>query len=179
MKLIVGLGNPGEKYAKTRHNVGFMMLDKLAQELGIKKFKSSRSSKAEYAWANVGGQKVELFRPMNSMNLSGASVAVAKSKHRELELSDVYVIHDDLDLRLGNYKVQKGRGPREHKGVSSVEEKLGKDFWRIRIGVDNRDPENRIQGEDYVLQNFSDRELVIVNEVIDKIVENLKRNVFN
>lgn len=179
MKLIVGLGNPGKKYAKTRHNVGFMALDKLAQELEIKNFKSSKSSKAEYTWANVGGQRVELFRPMNSMNLSGVSVAVAKNKHRELELSDIYVIHDDLDLRLGSYKVQKGRGPREHNGVSSVEEKLGKDFWRIRVGVDNRDPKNRTQGEDYVLQNFSDKELMIVSRVIDRIIENLEQNVFN
>lgn len=175
MKLIVGLGNPGEEYAKTRHNVGFMVVDALASKVNGGRWTVSRKLHSTLFAVH---QTLVLAKPETFMNNSGKTVKKIINQYG-VKTPDVWVVHDDLDLHLGNYKVQKGKGPREHKGVSSVEEKLGKDFWRVRIGVDNRDPENRIQGEDYVLQNFSDRELAIVNEVIGKIVENLNQNAFN
>lgn len=180
MKLIVGLGNPGSKYAMTRHNVGFMVVDELKKELGIESYKASKSTKAEYAWKSVGEEEIELFKPMTFMNHSGVSVAVAKKKHQGLKLSDIYIIHDDLDINLGEYKIQEGKGPRDHKGILSVEKSLGKkDFWRIRVGVENRDHPKKISGEDYVLQKFNKEELDTVGRVIVKIIKELKENVFN
>lgn len=143
MYAIVGLGNVGDKYKFTRHNAGFMFVDMLP--------KSSQYT---------------LLKPDTMMNSSG--VAVKKLiNYYKMNLDDLYIAHDDLDLRLGEYKIQKGRGPKVHNGVNSVEERLGtEEFWRVRIGVDNRDPENRIKGEDYVLQNFSNEEMQIIKETI-------------
>lgn len=92
----------------------------------------------------------------------------------KIPTTNIYVIHDDLDLRLGEYKIQKGVGPKLHYGIQSIEEKLGNsDFWRIRIGVDNREPKNRTQGETYVLQEFTEEEKEILNKTLDKVVIDL------
>ncbi len=152
MKLVVGLGNPGKKYAKTRHNVGFMVVDALALR---------------------PSDDVVLVKPETFMNRSGEAVKklVASGKW---QMDDLYVIHDDLDIPLGKYKIQKGRGPKEHKGILSVERELkSKDFWRVRVGVDNREPDNRIEGETYSLQNFSDEERQVLGQVISKVVQDL------
>lgn len=143
MKLIIGLGNPGEKYRGNRHNVGHQFVERAKK-----------------------GFKTDVF-----MNDSGRFVA-AKLNFLKLKPADLYVVHDDLDIRLGEYKIQMGIGPKVHNGVSSIEAALGtKDFWRIRIGVDNRDPDNRTPGEDYVLQNFSSDEKKIIEEVFDAILK--------
>jgi PTH1 family peptidyl-tRNA hydrolase len=106
------------------------------------------------------------------MNESG--LAVSKIAFYEINLSDIYIIHDDLDIKLGEYKIQKGIGPQLHYGISSIENRLGKkDFWRIRIGVDNRDLENRIPGEEYVLQDFNSQEKKTIDQTVDKIITEL------
>lgn len=139
MKLIIGLGNPGIKYFKNRHNAGHLFVDFLGK-----------------------GLKTNVF-----MNDSGKFVKGKK---------DFIIVHDDLDLPLGKYKIQFGKGPELHYGVTSVENELGtKDFWRIRIGIDNRDLKNKISGEDYVLENFSGEEIEILQEVYAKIRDDLKR----
>ncbi len=105
------------------------------------------------------------------MNESGKFVA-EKFNFFKISPDDLYIVHDDLDISLGQYKIQKGTGPKVHNGVNNIEEVLGtKDFWRIRIGVDNREPQNRILGEDYVLQNFNNDELISLNKVFDAIVK--------
>src|SRR5438105_10350247 len=115
MKIVVGLGNPKEEYASTRHNVGFMLVNKLT---------------------NLNLPNTKLFKSSVFMNDSGKFVKkIFKSKN----LDDLVIIHDDLDIPLGSYKIQKGKGPKLHNGLLSIEKELGKDdFWRIRIGVDNR-----------------------------------------
>lgn len=157
MKLIVGLGNPGKKYARTRHNVGYMLIDKFLEKNLPK---------------DVIVRKSNVF-----MNSSG--IAVKKlTTHYQLLTTNLYIIHDDLDIKLGEYKIQKGRGPKDHKGVNSIEDSLGKtDFWRIRIGVENRKPDKEISGEEYVLQEFDDDELVIIKKVADKVIEDLELQV--
>ncbi len=153
MKLVVGLGNPEKKYRNNRHNVGHMVVDKLLGK-GFSK--------------NLVVKKTGVF-----MNESGKYVKNLIDRFK-LEIPNLWVIHDDLDIALGNYKIQKGKGPKEHKGILSIEEKLErKDFWRIRVGVENRSPERRISGESYVLQNFSEEELDILDPVIDNIVEEI------
>ncbi|MCL5004013.1 MAG: aminoacyl-tRNA hydrolase [Patescibacteria group bacterium] len=178
MKLIVGLGNPGEKYENTRHNVGFMVVDKIASDFGIKNYGSSKKGKADYAWAEINENKIELLKPQTFMNESGFSVQYAKKNHPELNNSDVLVIHDDLDISLGSYKLQFGKGPKLHNGVLSVERELStKDFWRLRVGVEGRikNSEIRIKGEDYVLANFTRKEREILAGLIEgRIVPEIK-----
>ena len=101
MKLIIGLGNPGGKYRKHRHNVGFMVVDALAEKLGVGEYELSKKGKAQYAWVNDGKEKIELIKPQTFMNDSGFSIVYAKKKHKDLKISDIYIIHDDLDLPLG------------------------------------------------------------------------------
>jgi PTH1 family peptidyl-tRNA hydrolase len=155
MKLVIGLGNPGKKYALNRHNVGYVVIDVL---------KKANLPK------NVVLKKTNVF-----MNESGKAVKNF-STHYSLLPSALFIIHDDLDIKLGEYKIQKGVGPKDHKGLLSIEHELGtSDFWRIRVGVDNRDPQNRTEGEEYVLQDFDKDELEIVNKVIAKIISDLKQ----
>lgn len=108
------------------------------------------------------------------MNSSGEAVNKL-ANYYSLVPSALFVAHDDLDLPLGEYKIQKGVGPKLHNGINSIEQTLGSsDFWRIRIGVDNRDPNNRIPGEDYVLQDFSKEEMESLKIVFKKIGQELK-----
>lgn len=143
MRLILGLGNPGTKFLNNRHNVGHMFVD----------------------WSKKG-IKTDCF-----MNESGKFVKkIARTQN--LEPSNLFVAHDDLDLPLGQWKIQFGVGPKVHYGVNSVEEALRtKNFWRVRIGVDNRDPQNRTPGEEYVLQDFFPEERETLNKVFDEIIK--------
>ncbi len=162
MKLVVGLGNPGEKYMRTRHNVGFMLLDRMADSWE-KKF-DAKIAKIENSL---------LVKPETFMNRSGKAVAQLANFYK-VSVDDICVVHDDLDIRLGEYKIQKGIGPKQHNGVESVETELGdKDFWRVRIGVDNRKEGERESGEDYVLAEFSDEERRVVDDVISKAIVQL------
>ncbi len=178
MKLVVGLGNPGEKYKNNRHNVGFMVVDKLAEELGITNYELSKNGRAEYGWGEVGGERVEIYKPQTFMNESGQSVKYAKEKHQNLKASDIYVVHDDLDIPLGGYKIQLGTGPKDHKGLISISQALGSsDYWYVRVGADNRDSQNRTPGEEYVLQDFSNEEVkklgIVIGEVIKELCKKL------
>lgn len=178
MKLIIGLGNPGEKYNSNRHNVGFMLVDNLGEKLNIANWESSKKGKARYTWAKVGQKRIELLKPQTFMNESGFSVRYVKTKHQNLKSSEMYVVHDDLDIQLGYYKIQFGRGPREHGGINSIEKAIkSKNFWRVRIGIDNRKPEDTVSGEEYVLQDFSADELTILKEVFDKLAPDLFKHV--
>lgn len=148
MKIVVGLGNPGKKYENTRHNVGFMVVDQLVDyvqhgqsPLVLKndEWHVSTTGQLEYRWLGVGESEIELVKPHTFMNKSGKAVAYVLRKHPHLSSDDIYLVHDDLDIPLGKFKIQKGTGPRVHRGVSSVEQVLGtKDFWRVRVGVENR-----------------------------------------
>lgn len=168
MKLIVGLGNPGSEYTKTRHNTGFVVVERLAivKEAGWQK---QEKFGAEVARAG----EVLLVKPQTFMNASGKTVSKLANFYK-IAAEDIYIVHDDLDLRMGDYKIQEGVGPKVHNGVESVERELGlKNFWRVRVGIDNRG-EIRIAGEDYVLANFSTEEEEKLKEVVEKIVEELK-----
>ncbi len=153
MKLIIGLGNPGEKYKDNRHNVGHMVIDALLKK-GLLN--------------GIIAKKTDIY-----MNESGEFVKKLVEQYK-VNISDLWIIHDDLDIKLGDYKVQKGRGPKVHKGIGSIEDSLGtSDFWRVRIGVDNRDVEKRTPGEEYVLEDFTFEEREILSEVIRKVTQDL------
>ncbi len=172
MKLIIGLGNPEEKHKNNRHNIGFSVVDELAHLLleegwsSVKKFRS--------LIIKHGGSLI-LAKPQTFMNQSGKAVKKLIDQYK-IESSDLWVIHDDLDIALGDYKIQKGKGPKLHKGIESIEDKLGKtDFWRVRVGIENRGEESKISGETYVLQDFTEEE----TEVITPIIANISREIIS
>lgn len=180
MRLIVGLGNPGDRYKDTRHNAGFVVVDKLAQELEIRNWESSK----KHLSLITSQESLLLAKPQTFMNRSGDAVASLVNFYK-ISTDTMYVIHDDLDIKLGEYKIVKGKGPREHNGLLDVYEKLGtKDFWHVRIGVDNRSSlpitnhtspiTPHLKGEDYVLQNFTKEELIVIDKVIELVINELK-----
>jgi PTH1 family peptidyl-tRNA hydrolase len=133
MKLIVALGNPGKKYERTRHNVGWLFLDTLVPD--GEHWSASSKARAEYVKMEINGKRVELVKPQTFMNESGSAVAVMAKKNG-IEPKDIIVIHDDKDIPIGETRVQTGRGAAGHNGVLSIFEHLGtKEITRIRIGV--------------------------------------------
>lgn len=174
MKLIVGLGNPGEKYSKNRHNVGFMVVDKLAQEFSSTPVLQFSSNK-KFNSLIILTKDFILAKPQTFMNDSGVAVS-AICQFYKIKLSDLYIVHDDLDIAIGNYKIQHGKGPQVHNGLRSVEEKLGSDqFWNVRVGVENREVRGNkgIPGVVYSLQDFNGEEKVTIEGVIEKVTKEL------
>ena len=171
MKLIIGLGNPGELYKKSRHNVGFMAIDEMITKISnLSSTSSLEFQKKLQSEVLITGDMI-IAKPQTYMNSSGIAVSKIVNQYKII-LSNLWVIHDDLDMRLGEYKMQKGKGPKIHKGILSIEEKLGgNDFWRVRMGVDNRQQGFRIPGEKYVLQNFDEEEKKVVDETLKRVIE--------
>ncbi len=166
MKLIVGLGNPGDQHKDNRHNSGFMIVDEIAKTLLNKEWSSVKKTQATII---KNENLYVLVKPQTYMNQSGEAVKKLIDQYK-VKSSDLWVIHDDLDIDFGNYKIQQGKGPKLHNGVKSIEEKIGKtDFWRVRIGVENRDKENKISGKAYVLQNFTEDEFEEMSPVVIKV----------
>ena len=167
MKLIVGLGNPGEKYANNRHNVGFQFVDFLAKQKLFKKDKYILNEVCEM------DENMILAKPQTFMNRSGDAVQKLLERYfanLQSPISDhLIIVHDDLDIPFGKFKIQM-QGPKQHNGLTDIQNKLRTmDFLRVRIGVDNRPAENRMNGEEYVLQNFSDEEASLLPELFKKI----------
>jgi PTH1 family peptidyl-tRNA hydrolase len=173
MKLIVGLGNPGKAYAYNRHNVGFLCLNYFARLHSIRF--DRRQCQARVGIAQVRGEKLLLARPGTFMNLSGKSVACLVHKHN-IPLSDVLVIHDDLDLPPGKIRLRQSGSSGGHKGMNSIISALGsEDFPRIRVGIGRPQAEKQSISEDavvnYVLSDFSPQEEAIIKPVIPKVAE--------
>lgn len=159
MKIIVGLGNPGAEYQMARHNAGVMLVEKVAEKLH-----------SDYGWRKNYGAMIYRTPEMVLVKTKDVFMNESGKLLQGLPEGELWVAHDDLDIKLGEYKVQFGKGPKLHNGVESVENSLKtKDFWRIRIGVDNR--KEPIDGEIYVLQKFSSEEKVILGKVLDAIIE--------
>jgi len=157
VKLIVGLGNIGDEYVKTRHNAGFLFLDQLAKE----SFTFEKKFKASVSTLMIDEKKIILAKPHTMMNNSGLAVRLLADYYK-LWPKNICIAHDDLDIHLGEFKLQYGKGPKIHNGILSIEKYLSsKSFWRTRIGVDNRSPEARknIRGHAYVLGMFTNEEL--------------------
>ncbi len=154
MRLVVGLGNPGGRYARNRHNIGFMAVEAIARRHRAAGFRNR--FKGELAEASIGGERVLLLKPQTFMNASGESVGEA-ARFFKLLLSDIIVIHDEIDLRPGKVRVKRGGGNAGHNGLRSIDALLGPDYWRVRIGVGHPGVKELVQP--YVLQNFSGEEL--------------------
>jgi len=170
MKLIIGLGNPGKEYDNTRHNIGFMIIDNY---LGNVKFQHKFN--AAYYETLINNEKVIFIKPETFMNLSGNAVQ-AFVQFYKVDLSDILVIHDDLDLPVGKYRVKVNSSSGGHNGIKSIIASLNsKNFARLKIGVSNN---KKMDTKDYVLGKFSKEELNIYeslssnfNKIIDDFLE--------
>jgi peptidyl-tRNA hydrolase, PTH1 family len=169
MILLTGLGNPGVAYEETRHNVGFMVLEAVRREFGFPNFTSK--FKGLTSKGKVGGVDVVLLEPQTFMNLSGQSVQAAAAFYK-IEFKDILVVHDELDLELGQLRWKLGGGDAGHNGLKSITNLLGTaDYQRLRFGIDR--PVHKGQVSSYVLETFSENEREIVDKRIGRIVEAL------
>lgn len=159
MKLIVGLGNPGEKYINTRHNIGFRVIDAMIGKQGSD-FKND----------------IKFLKPQTFMNESGRAVQKMKDFYK-IDNQNIIVIHDDVDLEIGKIRISKGGSSAGHKGVQSIIDSIGaEDFWRVRIGVGRDD---KIATEDWVLKNFENKEIIakIIDETTDYVLNFLSTEI--
>ena len=151
-RLVVGLGNPGPQYATTRHNVGFLVADILADRIGSG-FKVHKKSGADVVTGQLAGQAVVLAKPRCYMNESGRQVAPL-AKFYSVAPADIIVIHDELDIDFGRIRLKSGGGVAGHNGLRSIGSSLGtNDFQRVRIGIGR--PPGRLEGATFVLGNFT------------------------
>lgn len=171
MKMVIGLGNPGKKYELTRHNIGFLSIDKLASDIGVNSFTSTIAKyNALITEARFNGQRVLLVKPLTFMNLSGEAIRALIDWYK-LEIEDILVIYDDLDLPTGKLRFREKGSAGGHNGIKSIIAHLGtENFKRVKVGIDR--PKG-ISVVDYVLTNFSEEEKV----TIDNSLENVSRSI--
>lgn len=187
MKIIIGLGNPGEHHAKQRHNFGFMVLNALFKDYATPKenFKEEKKFQAEIAeinWQPKKGkeERVILVKPLTFMNGSGSAVS-AVAKFYKVDVSDIWVVHDEIDLPLGAMKIRLGGSSAGHKGIESIIEHLKSDkFWRFRLGIGeqkvHKDGKLIKHIDSFVLGEFGESEKGKMREMIKKAVKALENS---
>ncbi len=178
----MGLGNPGKDYEQTRHNAGFALVDHLAQKFSLA-LKFDKKFTASYVKTEIIRHAVAedlcLIKSTAFMNNSGQSLRAFLAYFypeilEEDEGNHLIVAHDDLDLELGEFKLQKGKGPKIHNGLASIYQQLGhKNFWHLRLGVDSRNGERSIAPSNYVLMKMLEAEQAKLQEVINKVSDSL------
>ena len=182
MKLIVGLGNPGPNHTKSRHNFGFVVVDRLKDETtGFCDWRTSDEFKSMMVEGRIGEEKIILVKPQTMMNLSGSAIK-ALAQFYKIAPEDIWVIHDDLDLPLGILRISQGSGSAGHKGVQSIIDNLGsKNFVRLRLGIHPIGQtffvtffKKLTSTNKFVLQRFSKSEENAIEEVIKKATQALK-----
>jgi PTH1 family peptidyl-tRNA hydrolase len=163
LKLIVGLGNPGTEYARTRHNAGFQFVEELAQRHGAT-FRSEPRHKGELARANIAGADVWLLKPMSYMNRSGEAVQSVANFYK-IPMEALLVAYDDLDFPAGVVRLKQGGGAAGHNGMRDVIAQMGDNFWRLRIGIGH--PGDRAQVLDYVLGRPTASDAGLIRDAIN------------
>ena len=164
MKLIVGLGNPGREYEKTRHNIGFMCIDKIANYFNVD-FNMNKFN-GMYTQFNYNGEKIILLKPLKYMNLSGEVVRDFVNFFK-IDINDILIICDDLDTSVGTYRLRYKGSSGGHNGLKNIELHLNsKEYKRIKIGISNN---KNVDTKDYVLGKFSKEEMDLINPIIDKM----------
>lgn len=165
--LLVGLGNPGREYKDNRHNIGFMLIDRLCEKWGVRM--SRMQNKALVASTNQGGRKILLAKPQTFMNLSGQAVAPLL-KFYKVPLENLLVAHDDLDIPFGTLRIRPGGGPGGQKGVGSIIQLLGtQQFPRLRLGIGR--PPGQMDAAAYVLQDFGAGDQEVLKMVLDRAAD--------
>jgi len=164
--LIIGLGNPGKDYAKNRHNIGFMTADEIA---GRYKFSAwSKKFRGQITEGKIGDEKVYLLKPQTYMNLSGESAAEC-ARFYKIPPGNIIAIYDELDLPLGKLRVKCGGGNGGHNGLKSLDQYLGEDYWRVRIGIGH--PGDKDKVSDYVLSDFSKQEKPLAERMVEEVAK--------
>jgi PTH1 family peptidyl-tRNA hydrolase len=166
MKLFVGLGNPGAEYARQRHNVGFMALDKIADAHGFSAWR--KRFQGETAEGTIGGERVVLLKPMTYMNESGRSVGEA-ARFLKIPVEDIYVFHDEIDLAPAKLKVKTGGGNAGHNGLRSITAHMGNEYHRVRIGVGHPGAKDAVAH--YVLHDFAKVEYAWLDPILDAMAD--------
>jgi peptidyl-tRNA hydrolase, PTH1 family len=167
MKLIIGLGNPGPEFIDTRHNIGFTALDWLKEYFKLPEFKLDKKLKAEITKNN----NIILAKPQTFMNNSGEAVITLK-KYYKIKLTDIIVIHDDVDIPIGKMKTKQGSSGAGHKGIASIIQHLkSNEFWQIKIGVANEMIRTKIPTDKFVLQKFTKEDLTKAKDLPEKTIE--------
>ena len=174
MLLMVGLGNPGARYAGNRHNVGFMAVDRIAADHGFSPWRPRfQGSVAE---GRLGNARVTLLKPGTFMNLSGQSVGEAM-RYLKLTPAEVVVLHDELDLAPGKVRVKQGGGHAGHNGLRSIHQHLGEAYGRVRIGIGHPGHKDRVAG--YVLSDFAKTEADLLDDMIRGISDGAPARIFD
>ncbi|PZX47977.1 peptidyl-tRNA hydrolase [Roseinatronobacter thiooxidans] len=166
MKLFVGLGNPGAKYAANRHNIGFMALDRIASEHGFGPWQGK--FQAEISQGRLGSHKIALLKPMTFMNLSGQAVGEAM-RFYQLDPADIVVFHDELDLAPGKIRLKQGGGHAGHNGLRSIHAHLGPDYARVRLGIGHPGHKDRVAP--YVLSDFAKSDQAWLDDLMRGIAD--------
>lgn len=170
MLLLVGLGNPGGRYARNRHNIGFMALDEIVRRQNLNQWRSRfRSEVAEGA---IGSEKVLAMKPQTFMNRSGEAVGEA-ARFFKLPADRVIVFHDELDLAPGKLRVKLGGGVAGHNGLRSISSHIGGDFWRVRMGIGHPGRKDLVHG--YVLSDFAKDDADWVATLCEAVAEEIDR----
>jgi PTH1 family peptidyl-tRNA hydrolase len=166
MRLIVGLGNPGSRYARNRHNIGFMAVDAIARR---HRFGAWRAKfQGALAEGTIEGERVYALKPDTYMNLSGDAVGAA-ARFYKIDPGEIAVIHDEIDLAPGKLKVKRGGGAAGHNGLRSIDAAIGQDYWRVRLGVGHPGTKELVQP--YVLQNFDAEEQEWLAPLLDAVAD--------
>lgn len=168
MFLLIGLGNHGKEYETTRHNAGWMALDAICTEYGFSSFK--KKGKAEIAEGDIAGHKCIAVKPLTYMNLSGEAVQPLMTFHK-VAIGNILVFHDELALPVAKIKVKQGGGAAGHNGLKSLDQHIGQNYWRVRIGIDHPGDPDRVTG--YVLGNFKKDERKMIDAVNVSIASEL------
>ena len=168
MRLLVGLGNPGPEHARQRHNVGFLAVDAIHRAHGLGPWKARFDG--YLAQGEVGGERVAALKPLTYMNDSGRAVGQAMRFHK-LEPGDVIAIHDEIDLVAGKLRVKRGGGSAGHNGLRSLDDHVGPDYWRVRIGIGH--PGDKHLVARYALHDFAKADKVWLDKLLDAIAADL------
>jgi PTH1 family peptidyl-tRNA hydrolase len=172
MKIIIGLGNPGKRYENTRHNIGFLVIDKFTKENNFPDFKSLKKFNAQVSERILNGEKIIIVKPETYMNESGKSIKKLMDFYK-LKAEEFIIIHDDIDLLEGKIKISSDRGSAGHKGVDSIfNETKSKKFIRLRVGI-NPNLNKTKKAMDVVLKKFNSTERINAKKTIDKTINAL------
>ena len=169
MFLFVGLGNKGTKYEYNRHNIGFLFIDYLVKKYSF--LKINNKLKSILYKGNILDYNIVLSKPETMMNLSGESIRLIKNFYK-IKQNNIFVVHDELDLNLGKIKFKFGGGSAGHNGIKNIDQNIGNEYYRIRVGVNKDD--NKSSPDKFVLSDFKNEEKVLLNSKIELINYNIK-----
>ena len=168
MYVFAGLGNPGARYAKNRHNIGYLVADEIARRHGFEGFRSRARLGADIAEGRIRDARVALLKPTTFMNESGRALG-AVLRYYKIEPATLFVFYDELDLAPGKLRVRFGGGSAGHNGIKSLRAHIGPDYWRVRMGIGH--PGDKDLVSDYVLSDFSKAESLWMDKLVDAAAE--------